>query len=255
MADIIELRGFGPFFVAPGIRKGGTAGRFRGIPLIKKRLQDPLELFVSTGITPVVLYHYLQKTYICIMSAKNKMTDRGVCPPDRKSLVPVARVSKLFGTGGQVAVGLYDTFPAGWSTEQPLFAIVDGLVVPLYAEKSERRGRTGAYMAFADIDTPQRAAEFVGTELYFPAVTAVGEEDGDEVYFEDMVGFAAKFSGHKLTGTVVGFVDSEHNPLFTLSVDGREVFVPAADDLIEKFSVKKREVTFDLPEGLLELYL
>lgn len=175
----------------------------------------------------------------------------------KNKLIPVARVSKPFGVGGELAINLYDTFPADFGDDEPLFALVDSLPVPLYPEKFERRGRSGALVAFADIDTPQRAIEFLGIELslMFVPEDEAADEDAGLLYYEDMVGFSARFVDNKLKGVVVGFVDSEHNPLFTLSVDGKEVFVPANDELIAGFDAKKRTVTFDLPEGLLELYL
>lgn len=149
---------------------------------------------------------------------------------------------------------LYDTFPVDYDISEPFFAIVDGLKVPFYAEKFERRGRAGALVELADIDTPQRASGFLGMELsllYEPEP----EGQNGEVYLEDMVGFSARFEGNTLRGVIVGFVDNEHNPLFTISIDGREVFIPAVDEMVSGFDSARREVTFDLPEGLLELYL
>lgn len=171
-----------------------------------------------------------------------------------EGLVPVARISKLFGTGGGVVLNLYDTFPTDYDITEPLFNIVDGLEVPFYPEKFNRRGRSGALVEFADIDTPERAAEFTGMELslrYGPAQ----EEGCGEVYLEDMVGFSARFEGNDLRGTIVGFVDNEQNPLFTLSINGIEVYIPAVDEMVSGFDPDAREVTFDLPEGLLDLYL
>ena len=171
-------------------------------------------------------------------------------------LLPVARVSKLFGTDGSLVINLIDTFPEGYDMQTPLFVIVDSLTVPLYPERFERRGRSGAVVSFADIDTSERASEFLGSELSAVFTDrASRESDGDEFYFEDMVGFTAFFTDDELKGTVVGFVDSEHNPLFTLSVDGNEVFVPATEDLIAGFDPDAKSVKFDLPEGLLDLYM
>lgn len=171
-------------------------------------------------------------------------------------LIPVARISKPFGTGGELAINLYDTFPADFTVGEPLFALVDSLPVPLFTEKFERRGRSGALTSFMDIDTPQRAAEFLGAELYMlPAEEDGGAAGEDEACFEDLVGFTARFTGNDIKGKVTGFVDSELNPLLTLSIQGKEVLIPAADDLIARLDLRRKEIVFDLPEGLLELYL
>ena len=170
----------------------------------------------------------------------------------------VARISKLFGHEGEVVLNLYDTFPEDPDNEEPLLARIDSLTDPLFFDEFRRRGRTSAVVRFADFDTPDRASQLLGLELFIDD-EGDGDEDedpGDGVFLEDLVGYSALFLGNEtLSGTIDGFIDSEHNPLFSINIDGKEVFVPAADDLIAGFDTLARTVTFDLPEGLLDLYL
>jgi 16S rRNA processing protein RimM len=173
------------------------------------------------------------------------------------TMAPVGRISKLFGLAGEVIVNLYDTFPEAFDTKEPLLVVIDSLTVPLFLEKFERRGRSGALVRFADMDTPERVSELLGLEFSISGGRREPEEedDGGEVYLDDLVGFGALFAGNDLKGEISGFIDHEHNPLFSLSVDGREVLIPATDEFICSFDPDRRTVTFDLPEGLLELYL
>lgn len=175
----------------------------------------------------------------------------------------VAKVGKSFGTQGELTVTLYDTFPSDFTTEEPLFVYVDKLAVPLFMDRFERRGKSGAVVAFADFDTAHRASELIGKELYmglegellgWEDEEEVAEfSDDDELYLEDFVGFRASFEGQELTGKIVDFEDSEWNPLFIIEIEGGEVMVPATDDFIVEYSPSRRTVHFDLPEGLLEL--
>lgn len=170
--------------------------------------------------------------------------------------IPAAKVSKPFGLPGEVVISLYDTFPEHVDMDEPFFAEIDSLAVPLYLEKFERRGRSGALVRFADFDTPERVSELLGRELYILS-TQSDEEDNDEgvIYLEDFVGFAALFAGKDMQGRIESFIEHEHNPLFSVDIDGSEVLIPATDELIADFDAEARTVTFDLPEGLLELYL
>ena len=176
------------------------------------------------------------------------------------TLQPVGRVSKLFGTKGEVLLNLYDTFPVGFNMEEPLFVVIDGLAVPLFLERFERRGRSGALAVFADLDTASRAGELAGLEFSVekgqPEITSenLSEAEGDGFYLENFVGFTACFLGDGRAGTIADFIDGD-NPLFLLEVGGLEVYVPAVDELIASFNPDTREITFDLPDGLLELYL
>ena len=63
------------------------------------------------------------------------------------------------------------------------------------------------------------------------------------------------FDGHPLRGEITDYIDSEQNPLFAITAEGREILVPAAEEMISALDIDAREITFVLPEGLLDLYL
>ncbi len=151
-------------------------------------------------------------------------------------------------------ITLYSNFPANFDTSaEPLFAKVDGLNVPLYFEKFERRGRAGAVVSFADIDTERRVREFLNTELY------VGErgEDMSEVYaddeftLDDLVGYTVETTSGE-EGEITSFYDGK-NPLFGVTIGGKEVLIPAAEEFIAGIDFEGGHIIFSLPEGLINL--
>ncbi len=155
-------------------------------------------------------------------------------------------------------LSLYAAFPDDFTTDMPLFVTVDGLEVPLYCERFERRGIAGAVATFADLDTEPRAQELLGLE--FRIAAAGTEPDDDEFYLEDLVGFAV--SGIEMrvegepqpfAGKVTDYYDSETNPLFELEIDGRRMLVPAADEFFAHIDFEERSLRLVLPEGLLNM--
>ena len=167
--------------------------------------------------------------------------------------IPAGRITRLFGTDGGVMLSLYPAFPEDFDTDTPLIVTIDGLDVPLYCDRFERRGVSGAAAAFADFDTERRAQELLGLE--FRIDTADGEED--EFYLEDLIGFAveAEETGtpEKFNGPVSDYYDSAVNPLFELEIGGRQVLVPAAEEFIAHIDFEGRTVHLVLPGGLLDL--
>lgn len=162
----------------------------------------------------------------------------------------VAKISKIFGTEGGVLLNLYTTFPENFDPEtEPLFAMVDNLPVPLWCERFETRGTSGAFAIFADLDSPERIGEFVGQQLF------VGEDDErveeDEFFLEDLTGFEVEADG--CLGEITDFYDSDANPLFGITFDGREVLVPAVEEFIAAIDFEKRRIRMVLPEGLTDL--
>jgi len=100
--------------------------------------------------------------------------------------IPAGRINRLFGTDGGVMLSLYADFPAQFDTGTPLLVTIDALEVPLYCERFERRGTSGAVASFADFDTERRAQELVGLEFRIEC----DEDEDDEFYLEDLIGFA-----------------------------------------------------------------
>lgn len=150
-------------------------------------------------------------------------------------------------------LSLYPAFPEDFDTDTPLVVTIDGLDVPLYCDRFERRGVSGAAAAFADFDTERRAQELLGLE--FRIDTADGEED--EFYLEDLIGFAVEAeeagSAERRSGTLTDYYDSDLNPLFELEIAGRRVLVPAAEEFIAHIDFEGRTVHLVLPGGLLDL--
>ena len=168
-----------------------------------------------------------------------------------ENMIAVARVSKLFGqadTGG-LAISLYTTFPEDFDPqEDPLFVEIGSLAVPLYMDNFERRGVSGANVRFADFDNTRRAEELIGKELF---VEECVEEDDDEFYMEDLIGFRVEAGG--LRGEITDFYDSEMNPLFGVDFGQGERLIPAAEEFIAQIDFDKGIIRMVLPEGLMEL--
>lgn len=175
--------------------------------------------------------------------------------------IPAGRINRLFGTDGGVMLSLYADFPADFDTDTPLLVTIDALDVPIYCERFERRGTSGAVATFADFDTERRAQELVGREFRIE----FEEEEDDEFYLEDLIGFAVNCTETRqggdngavrtvlYEGTVTDYFDSDANPLFELRIDGRTVLVPAAEEFIAHIDFERRTMKLILPEGLTEL--
>lgn len=171
---------------------------------------------------------------------------------------PAGRINRLFGTEGGLMLSLYTTFPAGFNpATTPLMVTIDALTVPLWCDRFETHGASGAKATFADFDTERRAQELMGLEFRIGMVEEV-EEDGDgEFYLEDLIGFSIEAlqpgSEEPLRGVLTDYYDSDANPLFELEIAGRNILVPAVEEFIAHIDFEGRTLKFVLPEGLIDL--
>ena len=77
------------------------------------------------------------------------------------------------------------------------------------------------------------------------------EQDDDEFYMEDLIGFKASVGRQR--GEVIDYNDSEANPLFEIRLGDKQHLIPAQEEFIAHIDFYKRTIKFVLPEGLLEL--
>lgn len=152
-------------------------------------------------------------------------------------------------------LSLYPAFPDDFDPQtMPLMVTIDALEVPLWCDRFERRGISGATATFADFDTERRASELIGLEF---RVDDPSDEEDDEFYLEDLVGFEAVVgeaaSEAQHAGIITDFYDNEMNPLFEVEIGGRQVLVPAVEEFIAHIDFEERRIHFVLPEGLLTL--
>ena len=106
---------------------------------------------------------------------------------------------------------------------------------------------------FADIDTEAQARELTGCEVYFPREQADRHEG--EATWAELVGYALVDARRDtLVGTITHVDDTTINILFEVeTADGREVLVPASEELVEQVDKTRHRIHVRVPEGILEL--
>ncbi len=166
----------------------------------------------------------------------------------QEEVYKIGRVGKTHGVKGEVSLhfddDIFDRVDADY-----LVLEVDGILIPFFMEEYRFRNDTVCLVKFCDIDTQQRAAELTGCEVYFPRVLA--EEADEEPSLNNLVGFQIIDAVDGLPiGSIAGIEDSTANLLFELE-DGR--LIPANDDLVANIDIEKRQITMNIPKGLLEI--
>ncbi len=134
-----------------------------------------------------------------------------------------------------------------------LICLLDGIFVPFFIEEYRFRSDTTALVKLERIDSSEKARMFTNIEVYFPKKYADEEEETDDIptwgYF---VGFRVKDVRHGDLGEIVAVDDSTMNVLFAIEKDGEEILLPAHEEFMVKLEKKKRLLTVEVPEGLLE---
>ncbi|MBO5579570.1 MAG: 16S rRNA processing protein RimM [Prevotella sp.] len=166
----------------------------------------------------------------------------------QEEVYKIGRLGKAHGVKGEVTFQFDDDVFDRTDAEY-LILDIDGILVPFFMEEYRFRSDSLALVKFCDVDTQERASELTGSNVYFPRALAENEEEMPSL--AALVGFdLVEAKGNARIGTIAMIDDTTANILFELE-DGR--LIPATDDLITDINTKKRTITMEIPEGLLEL--
>ncbi|MFI3287853.1 MAG: hypothetical protein R3Y61_05170 [Rikenellaceae bacterium] len=167
------------------------------------------------------------------------------------SIHKVGKVSKLYGTEGEVVVKLYDVLTAREFIEitkgEPLWIEVDTIATPFFVSSAKSQGAGAAVVTFDYMDSEKKAALVVGGDVFLKSVVRERERAGD---WGELLGYTFEDVTSGMRGVIREIVDNSLNPLMLVGFEGsREVFVPLSEDLIVGFDAKDKVVSFELVEG------
>jgi len=161
----------------------------------------------------------------------------------------IGRIGKVHGVRGEVSFmfddDVFDRVDADY-----LVLMVDGILVPFFLEEYRFRTDSTALVKFDGIDTQEQARELTNCDVYFPRHLADDDNEGD-ISWSFLLGFSIiDASSGNIIGIIASVDDSTLNILFELE-NGR--LIPASEELITDIDKKRKEITIELPEGLLDL--
>ena len=160
----------------------------------------------------------------------------------------IGRLGKAHGVKGEVSFqfddDIFDQIDADY-----LVLDIDGILVPFFMEEYRFRNDSVCLVKFCDIDTQQQASELTGCDVYFPR--ALADEADTVPSLSSLVGFQiVDVKANQAVGRIADIDDQTANILFELE-DGR--LIPAAEELITGIDTTHRQISLNIPQGLLEL--
>ena len=160
----------------------------------------------------------------------------------------IGKLGKTHGVKGEISF-LFDDDVFDRVDADYLVLMIDGILVPFFMEEYRFRSDTTAIVKFEGIDTQERARELTGCDVWFPR--ALADSDDDTITWAAIVGFdIIDANSGQPVGRIASVDDTTLNILFCLE-DGR--LIPASEDLITGINKENKQITINIPEGLLDL--
>ena len=170
----------------------------------------------------------------------------------KEDVYKIGKLGKPHGVKGEVSMmftdDIFDRVEADY-----LILLIDGILVPFFMEEYRFRNDEQVLMKFVDIDTEAKARELTGCEVYFQRVQ--DDRHVGEASWAELIGYAlVDATQDVVVGTITHVDDTTINILFEVeTADGREVLIPASDELIEQVDKAGHRIHVRVPDGILEL--
>lgn len=170
----------------------------------------------------------------------------------KEDIYKIGQITKPHGLKGEVSMtfddDIFDRVDCPY-----LICEVDGIPVPFFMEEYRFKSDSSALIKFMDIDSSDDAQQLIGSTVFFEN-RFIEDTQQEEISLNYFVGFTITDNG-KTIGKVIDIDDNTENWLFVVKPENEdgEILIPAHEEFITDINHKKKNITMDLPIGLIEL--
>ena len=101
-------------------------------------------------------------------------------------------------------------------------------------------------------DNINQVLHLVGREVWADR-GALPELPSDEYYWSDLLGLQVATEEGEVLGELTDIIETGSNDVYVVTKDGRELLIPALEDVVVAVDLAANAMTVSLPEGLLDL--
>lgn len=124
--------------------------------------------------------------------------------------------------------------------------------LPWFIESAKIKNEDEIHLKLDGINTREAAAKLVQKEAWLPETDF--KKFAARTAPASMLGYMI-INGKEPLGEILEIIEQPHQLLCRLDIKGKEVLIPLHENSLRKVDHKKKLVTVELPDGLLEVYL
>lgn len=167
-------------------------------------------------------------------------------------LVPVGKIARTHGVRGAVKIYPYgDTL----ALQEPgallmLKTAVANRPQTLTLVNIRQQGRF-LIGQFQELSGMEAARLVLGQEVFLPEDRLPPTEEG-EYYYYQLIGLNVETTDGKPVGRLTGILETGANDVYIIDRNGREVLIPAVEEIVARVDLQRRLMVIDPPEGLID---
>jgi len=166
----------------------------------------------------------------------------------------LGKITKPHSFDGRVNIWLDVDTPDEYSSLEMVFVEHNNNLIPYFIESIQILNNKGI-VSFQDVDDLAAAESLSQKDLYLP-LSVLPKKTGNSFYFHEIIGFVVVDKEKGVLGPIKKVLDYPNQALLQVfAEDNKEVLIPLSDEIIKKVDRRKKQISIEAPEGLLEIYL
>jgi 16S rRNA processing protein RimM len=170
---------------------------------------------------------------------------------NKENLIFLGTLLKPHGIHGDMILKLNNLHPDNLPEIESIFIEIEGLIIPFFISQYTDINESSILVGLDDIKSNEEAKKLIGCKIYITK-DILDIPDNLHLKSPDLIGYVVIDRKHGNLGKITDFLNITDNPLFKVTGKGKELMIPAHSDIILKIDNKKKTVTTEVPEGLLD---
>lgn len=169
-----------------------------------------------------------------------------------KKQVLIGKIQGPHGIKGQLRVVPFAGDASSISQlKSVLVKAPSGAMEPFPVASAKAHGKR-VILTLKPFDNINQVLHLVGREIWADRA-ALPELPSDEFYWSDLLGLEVETEEGEALGELVDIIETGSNDVYVVKKDGRELLIPALEDVVLAVDLNQNRMTVSLPEGLLDL--
>jgi 16S rRNA processing protein RimM len=171
----------------------------------------------------------------------------------REECFQLGYIIKPHGIAGDVYMYLDVDHPEDYKKMESVFIDINNTLVPFFIRSMTIRG-SKARVRFEGCEDMDQARALKSKKVYLP-LHHLPVLEKHQFYYHEVIGYSIVDSALGTLGEIINVYSRSGQDLLAMTYKGREILIPVTDTIIGSVNHKKRELSVQLPEGLLDIYL
>jgi 16S rRNA processing protein RimM len=164
----------------------------------------------------------------------------------------IGKLSKLHGFDGEAFLIFDEAYSKKITKTEWVFLTIEGLPVPFFVSDIELRSTSTAIIKLLDINNSNDMKQYIGCEV--SVVYSGKDKKNSKFEISGIKGYAVIDVTTGTIGIANELLNYNDNLVMQIFNGKQEILVPVAEEIILAIDEKKKIISVQLPEGLLELY-